>query len=229
MSGDDSDIDIDDIDLDDEELIRLQYKQKGIQHPSSNGSSNRVIAQSPKHYKPELSLLCSIDAKMNPFKPQIKYVNELSDKTKQAIAYYTDDGYDKINNYMRYPSGKYVSQVHDSIKLIDKAFENSPPLTQDVVVYRGIRSSYQIEGEFVEKAFTSTSVNLSIALEFNNNSKCCIFKINVPKGKKVLPLVNCSENASELEVLLPKNSSFKIKTVVHDKETNRNIIELKMM
>lgn len=224
MSGDDSDIDID---LDDEELIKLQYKQKGIQHP--NDTNKRVVAQSPKHYKPELSLLCSIDAKMNPFKPQIKYVNDLSDKTKQAIAYYTDDGYDKINNYMRFGGGKYIAQVHDSIKLIDKAFENSPPLTQDVVVYRGIRSSYQIEGEFVEKAFTSTSVNLSIALEFNNNSKCCIFKINVPKGKKVLPLVNCSENASELEVLLPKNSTFKIKTVVHDKDINRNIIELKMM
>lgn len=225
------DSDIDDIDIDDEELIKLQYKQKGIHHPSgsSDGNHNRVIAQSPKHYKPELSLLCSIDAKMNPFKQQIGYVNSLNDKTKQAIAYYTDDGYDKINNYMRYGGGKYVSQIHDSIKLIDKAFENSPPLAQDVVVYRGIRSSYQIEGEFVEKAFTSTSVNLSIALEFNNNSKCCIFKINVPKGKKVLPLVNCSENASELEVLLPKNSSFKITSVVHDKETNRNIIELKMM
>lgn len=48
------------------------------------------------------------------------------------------------------------------------------------------------------------------------------------KGTKVLPLVDCSDNASELEVLLPKNSNFKITSVVFDASVNRNVINLKL-
>jgi len=223
MSDDDFDIDIDD-----EELIKMQYKQKGLQHPSTSPKNlDRIIAQSPIKYHPDSSILCKIDSKMNEFKPQIKYVNELSKDTKKAIQYYTDDGYDKINNYLRYGGDKYVQQVYNSVKLIDQAFKNAPPLTQDVITFRGIRSSYQIEGDFTEKAYTSSTVDLSVALEFNNNNKCCIFKIHISKGTRVLPLVDCSDNASELEVLLPRNSKFKILSVVFDAKTNRNIINLK--
>lgn len=222
MSDDDFDIDIDD-----EELIKMQYKQKGLQHPTTS-TQERIVYQSPLKFQPEHSLVCKIDSKMNAFKPQIKYVNSLSNDTKKAIQYYTDDGYDKINNYLRYGGEKYVQQVYNSVKLIDNAFKNAPPLTQDVTTFRGIRSSYQIESDFIEKAYTSSSVDLSVAMEFNNKSKCCIFKILVPKGTRVLPLVDCSDNASELEVLLPKNSKFKITSVVFDASVNRNVINLKM-
>lgn len=224
MSTDDFDIDIDD-----DELIKMQYKQKGIQHPTQTSSltSNRIIYQSPVKYQPEHSILCKIDSKMSAFKPQIKYVNSLSSETKNAIQYYTDDGYDKINNYLRHGGEKYIQQVYNSVKLIDQAFKNAPPLTQDVVTFRGIKSSYEIEGEFVEKAYTSSTVDLSIALEFNGNSKCCIFKIHVSKGTRVLPLVDCSENASELEVLLPRGSKFKILSIVFDETNNRNVVNLK--
>lgn len=224
MSTDNDDFDID---IDDDELIKMQYKQKGIQHPTQTSSNSRVIYQSPIKYQPENSILCKIDSKMNAFKSQIKYVNSLSSETKKAIQYYTDDGYEKINNYLRYGGEKYIQQVYNSVKLIDQAFKNAPPLTQDVVIFRGIRSSYEIEGDFVEKAYTSSTVDLSVALDFNNKSKCCIFKIFVSKGTHVLPLVNCSDNASELEILLPKNGKFKILSVIFDETNNRNVINLK--
>jgi hypothetical protein len=226
MSTDNDDFDID-IDIDDDELIKMQYKQKGIQHPAQTSPNSRVIYQSPIKYQPENSILCKIDSKMNAFKSQIKYVNSLSSETKKAIQYYTDDGYDKINNYLRHGGEKYIQQVYNSVKLIDQAFKNAPPLTQDVVTFRGIKSSYEIESEFIEKAYTSSTVDLSIALEFNNNSKCCIFKIHVSKGTRVLPLVDCSENASELEVLLPRSSKFKIISTTFDETNNRNVINLK--
>ena len=168
---------------------------------------------------------------MNAFKPQIKYVNSLSSETKKAIQHYTDDGYDNINTYLRYGFlryEKYIPQVSNSVKLIDQAFKNAPPLTQDVVTFRGIKSSYEIEGEFVEKAYTSSTVDLSTALEFiNDNSKCCIIKIHVSKGTRVLPLVDCSKYASELEILLPRGSKFEILSIVFDETNNRNIINLK--
>lgn len=220
MSDSDSDIDIDD-----DEIIQMQYKQKGIVHPKAN---TRVIHTQKPHTFTSNSLLCKINTKMSNFKSQIGYIQNLDKNKIDAIRYYTDDGYIPINNYLRHGGDRYTKQVHTSIQLIDAIFKDVPPIQHNVVVYRGIKSSYIIDADFVEKSYTSTTVDLSVASEFNNNTKCCIFKIHIPKGKHVIPLVTCSDNASELEVLLPRNSHFKVESIAHDDKLHRNIITLQL-
>lgn len=221
MSVSDSEFDID---IDDDEIIQMQYKQKGIRHPSSNV----VHVQKPHAFAPN-SLTCKVNAQMSDFKTQIGHVQTLGANKIEALRYYTSEGYEPINNYLRHGGDRYTQKVHTSIQLIDSVFVNTPPLQRNVVVYRGIKSSYIIDADFVEKSYTSTTVDLSVASEFNNNVKCCIFKILIPRGARVVPLVTCSDNASELEILLPRNSQFKIESVAHDDKLHRNIITLKLV
>ena len=213
-----------DIDIDDEELIQMQYKQKGVHYPKKK-IVNRIIHVQKPHVLNDSSLLCKITSKMSHFKRQIEYMHTLNQKNIDALKYYTDDGYEPINNYLRYGGDKYSHKIHNSIELIDGIFKSVPPLTENVIVYRGIKSSFMIDASFIEKSFVSTTVDTSIASEYANQ-KCCFFKIYIPKGTRVIPLVSCSENASELEVLLPRNSHFKFTSLAHDGTLNKNVISL---
>jgi hypothetical protein len=212
MSDTDSDIDID---IDDEELIKLQYKQKGID------------IKNPKPFYANMH--CKPDKNVAKLSTQIQYVDNLSTNMQKALEYYTSDGYNYINEYLRDGVQTFSKKVYPMIQQIDSAFEHVPALTSDITVYRGIRSSFNIRHDFIEKAYTSTTTEILIAIDFNAKRKCCVFKINVPKGKKILPLLTCSENKSETEILLPRNSKFKFTSLFHDAVHNVNLIELQLL
>lgn len=87
---------------------------------------------------------------------------------------------------------------------------------EDVTVYRGMFGNYgdnltnnyeRIKGTvIVDKAFASTSLNANIANEFSSKT---ILKVGVPKGSRALYLSMSPDDKSH-EVLLPRNSKFKI-------------------
>lgn len=210
----------DEIDIDDEELIKLQYKQKGIELRKSNRQNSN-----PYH----ANMHCKPDKSMSKLYKQIHYVNNLSTNIQKALEYYTSDGYEYINDYLRHGVKTYSTKVYPIIQQIDSAFAHAPPLTNDIIVYRGIRSSFNIHHDFTEKAYTSTSDELDIAIDFNGRRKCCVFRIHVPKGQKILPLITCSENKSEAEILLPRNSHFKFVSLFHDIVHNINLVDLKII
>ena len=60
---------------------------------------------------------------------------------------------------------------------------------------------------FQDDAYVSTSVRLDGSWPFTGG-KCCLLKILIPAGMKVLPLYDISDLLHEYEILLPRGSRF---------------------
>jgi hypothetical protein len=147
----------------------------------------------------------------------VNYVETLPDKIIKSIMEYTYKHYSDINAYLRYEEldGEYddewLLEIKRDISNIDKAFKKAPPLQEVMTVYRG-----QAEMIFDAKSYTSTSLELSVALkhEFTDmENACCLYIITVVPGSKVLPLEPISQVEGEYEVLLDRNGKFFITDV----------------
>jgi signal recognition particle subunit SEC65 len=64
---------------------------------------------------------------------------------------------------------------------------------------------------FNTKSVISTSSDIDIALDFvNPNNSCCLYKISVSPGSRVLPLYGISDAPEEEEILLEMNGLYDI-------------------
>lgn len=146
----------------------------------------------------------------DPIERQRDYINRLADTDiLDALREYTDTAYEPINNDLM-NKGKVETPVYAQfISRIDKAFAQVPPLSKPLVVYRGIKHEFSC-GVFL--GYFSTTERLSVALEFANRDAAWTYllQINVPKGFRVLPLEKITKNHDEWEVLLPRNTNFRI-------------------
>lgn len=136
---------------------------------------------------------------------QNKYIKNLPENIRNSIKNYTIDS-TSINEYYRGLNKSPRHQTLKDVENIDKAFEHISPIRKPIEVYRG-----QSIIDFDTKAVTSTSTKLEIAMSFTSTSKnCCLFKITISPGSKVLPLESFSENQGEYEILLERKGHFEL-------------------
>ena len=139
---------------------------------------------------------------------QIQYINTLDKETINALQYYSSIGHVKMNKQMN--DKKITSSIHKYIQLIDNAFKNAPPTIKPMIVYRGIKSQKYIDTSFTSNTYVSTTIDKNVALEFQKKYPCCLFEIVIPTGSHILPLMYISTLPHESEILLSRDSEYKI-------------------
>jgi len=136
---------------------------------------------------------------------QLKYVDSLDKNTKENLTWYTSGEYLTFNEYLRDREelpDKVVDDYEKVLKSIDEAFRKAPQIKDSLTVYRGVEEEgYILNNE----SFISTSLEQKVAKEF---AKCCLLKITLSSGCKVLPLYSISEHKDEKEILIDRDSMF---------------------
>jgi len=147
-----------------------------------------------------------------------EFTNSLDPGEVKAFKYYSDKGYENINNHLR--SGGDPG-VFSNIGKIDAAIAKSSPLSAETMVYRGVDSrsgdvfsSLKPGDSFIDKAYMSTSTTGAML------SSNTFFNITIPKGVKAAPIPSAHD--SEREFLLPRNTKLNITRVT--KTGDRTII-----
>lgn len=130
---------------------------------------------------------------------QLDYIDNLPERLKEQLRDYTGSGYEDLNETLRQrknPSGEVKQLIDD----LDAIFLSVPPLREDITVYRGMKQRLSPE---LGTSYLSTSLDIFKARDFTS-LKCCLFRIHVPAGSRVLPLRRISEAKYEDEVLLDR-------------------------
>jgi hypothetical protein len=146
----------------------------------------------------------------------------LTDAEKGALTGYSSSGGNSIvNSFLRRPDQPWPARTRDNAEritsLIDTAMGKST-LKESVTLYRGMlmtpRLAEALEGRLVpgamieDKAFASTSIFPGSSFNQTMN-----FVIKAKKGSRALPVYHISGNRMEYEVLLPRNSRFRVLSV----------------
>lgn len=130
--------------------------------------------------------------------------------------YYREPYYWWVNSFLRDgrpPSptltGRRAYPVDEQLILyiiteMDKMFERTPPITREIVVYKGIQLR-NISELSKTPQYQSCSTDISVAISFLNDTKCCLLEIRLPIGTKAL-----FTNNSNKEVILPRNIMFQL-------------------
>lgn len=142
--------------------------------------------------------------------------DKINSKEKEAILHYSGSGYSSINSGLR--KGSVTGSTATHVANLDSAMAKSP-LPQDTLLYRGAGGGKSIEtwsklqpgDHFQDSGFTSTSVRASSSFASDYGVK---LTISAPKGYPGLAMDSkLSHYASEKEVLLPRNTRFKVTKV----------------
>jgi len=171
----------------------------------------------------------------------LKNVTEfiLNDKrVYNAVEYYRGLEYTRINTELlrkgvRQPLDAPESELIPEYvaRVLDSAFtnENNPPLTQDIIVYRGLPEETYFYNT-LDPAFLSSTTDEETALDFSNSkTACCIQRIHIPKGTRVLYFGFLPTPPHEHELLLPRNSRLRQMgpptTQYYEHKTENKIVE----
>jgi hypothetical protein len=132
---------------------------------------------------------------------QFEFVEKLSEKVKDSIWQYTCFDYVELNRMLR-ENERLFPKHQTIINNIDYAFQNSPKLEKEIIVYRKLR---------VFDVNKMTSV-ISATYDKNFVSKfradCCILVITLPVGSSVLPIESISNVPEEKEILLNRKGMY---------------------
>jgi hypothetical protein len=113
------------------------------------------------------------------------------------------------------------------IDALDKAMEIAPPLSEEVVAYRGVKGNgldffdrLKVGDTWEDKGFTSTTIDPAIARRFGGSQPYydgIIFRMKLPAGTKGIfpsgyhePMYGWEPDTSEAEFLMPRGSKFKV-------------------
>jgi hypothetical protein len=123
---------------------------------------------------------------------------------------------------------KYLSDnfwkdvINDYINDLNSIIDKSPVITKKMIVYRGVKDDYYLNGIknhiYKTNTFVSTSINLPSALKFAN-SNCCLKRITLLPGSRALLLEGITVIPNEIELLIGTKSQFFI-------TNNKNLISL---
>lgn len=94
------------------------------------------------------------------------------------------------------------------IRAMDYVLENCEPLKEDLVTYRGIKLKDIKSFSLQTGAYVSVTTNMYVAKQFSKG--CCVFKIVLPKGSKVMSVKGISQFPEQEEIILPRNTIFKL-------------------
>ena len=151
------------------------------------------------------------------------YEKAIKEHKNINIAYsYTGSAYKPINSAMRsafrdfsqgiqsFSGTKSSMEDGDPVKLQSMIYDMKP-LENSMWVHRGtdlpkkIQESIIVGDDFVDPAFLSTTLNPSMYFGGEN-----MFRIFLPKGSHVLPMLDYSKHPGEKEIILPAMSVLKI-------------------
>lgn len=154
-------------------------------------------------------------------KKQTSFLINLPKDIQDAIILYTQQAYQTINNFLEgyhttFRNNTEKVRILNTISKLDYAFDKAPPTKQEITLYRGLELPYftpdkrnksrlllNYRGRYL--GFISTSLDENAAETFARN-KCCVLKIIVPPGTKLLYVASISEFAEEQEVVIPRKS-----------------------
>jgi len=126
-----------------------------------------------------------------------------SDKYRALYTFSKNLGYDEF----------WQDVIRLYITDLDNLINKSPPTTKKMIVYRGVKNDYYLNGikDHIYKtdSFVSTSINLPSALRFAGTD-CCFKRITLLPGTKTLLLAGISKYKNEIELLLGTNAQFYI-------------------
>jgi hypothetical protein len=129
----------------------------------------------------------------------LKYIKNLPEYIIESISWYTGGNFDKLNEKLR--KNKELNETeYKNLKNIDIAFESVFETVSPFIVYKGKTS----KNVYSDKAFISTSINIEEAKKFAGEN-CCVLKIIVSPGSKILYIKDISRYKNENEILLDKN------------------------
>lgn len=139
--------------------------------------------------------------------------SSLSQSIKNAIKEYTGPAYAQINGALR--TGKKLgSNKQNVVNKLNEAFaQPEVKAKENFTVYRGITSSQlqhlAMGSTITDKGFVSTSSDANEAKKFAGTAGA-LMEIRVKKDQPAMSVKNTSAFPSEMEVLLPANTSFKV-------------------
>lgn len=175
------------------------------------------------------------------------YIENLKPHETLAIERYTQDTYYPINQALRGappppPTGRDAERALERAATIDAVIRNSPPLEEDVEVFRGVAAGALgiasvdevdslVGGTFKDAGIVSTSLNAKVSEEFGGgrSGPTVRMEVLVPAGSKALYVEPLSAAMGEYEVLLPTGSTFKIGAVRRDPKTNTPILSVELV
>ena len=149
---------------------------------------------------------------MDNIQEQIDYVDNLPQKIKNSLNWYTKSNHLDFNKKIR-EKLSLSPQEQEHFRNITTAFKNVPILKKPLVVYRGLKHFYKNHTTFI-----STSLDPEEALTFAG-SDCCLMKFNIFPGSKILPIYKCSATECELEILLDYN----VNITLYDKKKYKDV------
>ena len=139
--------------------------------------------------------------------------SSLSQSIKNAIKEYTGPAYAQINGALR--TGKKLgSNKQNVVNKLNEAFaQPEAKANENFTVYRGITSSQlqhlAMGSTITDKGFVSTSSDVNEAKKFAGTAGA-LMEIRVKKSQPAMSVKNTSAFPSEMEVMLPANTSFKV-------------------
>lgn len=145
-----------------------------------------------------------------------KLYKNISKDSKEALDYYTQDGYYDINDYLK---GNYddYEQGPEVVKQIDKAISDYK-MEEDYVLYRGVNKdalkNLSVGDNYNPKEYLSTSLNEKIGVKYaeDQGRNGALIKINASKNNTegIFIGVNSASYYDESEFLLKHNSNMKV-------------------
>jgi len=140
---------------------------------------------------------------------QIKqYLYELDNKYKYLSRLELEDYI--INNYNKFNWTKILKYYMTDINNI---FKICPKIKNNLVLYRGSTDSHFLDnsknGLFNSKTLTSVSLSSYVAITYSSKN-CCVMRIRLKKGSKIIYIQPLSIYDGDLEALLQFNTLFNI-------------------
>lgn len=209
---------------DDNKTKAEQSLKRLIKKEESKNISKLSIDKSSKSDKSNVSKSSTLTAS-NLVTYSDKLLSTINDEQLSAINQYTDESI-QINTYlhtgkMREDPTLEKDEIDNIVNKIDSVFKKAS-IPEDITVYRGItnfelskmsNSALKVGSKYVPSAFVSTSYDKNVAEEFSQGKNPAILEINLPKGTKAIALENHAdaENKSEKEILIARNTEFRVK------------------
>jgi hypothetical protein len=163
--------------------------------------------------------------KPSDFKTFVKTLKKESKKNsfEKLYRFFIDNQYgDKpFNMFSRMFYVKCIKSYADDLSRI---INNSPPIKNTTIVYRGVKTKYYIDNAvnntFKSSTFVSTSYSPEKAMNFAygmdiHKSECCFKKIILGPGTKALFMEAITAVDGEFELLLNKDTEF---AIIEDKD-----------
>ena len=140
---------------------------------------------------------------------------------------------DILSNRVEYPD-EFTQICMKAIDDLYTIFENIPPTTQEIIAYRGITADSSSDIITDDPSFSSFSLNKlysikfiediqaysyyeiinkhykirqSVVLDSDKNRFCCLMRVIIPPGAKIIPLFYYSSHC-EYEILLPPHTNL---------------------